>query len=139
MQKTKIVATISDRQCDVNFIRELYNEGMNVVRMNTAHQEPEDTLKVISNVRQVSDRIALLIDTKGPEVRTVNSPHDIEVRKDDEIEIEGNPGAQSFGNKVYVTYPGFAEDMKEGNKFLIDDGEIELSVIEKKGNVLRCK
>ncbi|MFW6094800.1 MAG: pyruvate kinase, partial [Bacteroidota bacterium] len=69
MQKTKIVATISERQCDVNFIRKLYNEGMNVVRMNTAHQEPEDTLKVISNVRQVSDRIALLIDTKGPEVR----------------------------------------------------------------------
>ncbi|MFP4604217.1 MAG: pyruvate kinase [Bacteroidales bacterium] len=139
MQKTKIVATISDRQCDVNFIRKLYNEGMNVVRMNTAHQEPEDTLKVINNVRQVSDRIALLIDTKGPEVRTVNSPHDIEVRKDDEIEIEGNPGAQSFGNKVYVTYPGFAEDMEEGSTFLIDDGEIELSVIEKKGNVLRCK
>ena len=70
MKRTKIVATISDKRCDVGFLRELYEAGMNVVRLNTAHQTLEDAMKVIRNVREVSDEIPLLIDTKGPEVRT---------------------------------------------------------------------
>ncbi|MFO8234019.1 MAG: pyruvate kinase [Bacteroidales bacterium] len=139
MQKTKIVATISDRQCDINFIQQLYEQGMNVVRLNTAHQQPEDTLKVIKNVQNVSERIALLIDTKGPEVRTVDSPNVIELYEGEEIDVEGNPDKHSEGKNIYVSYPGFADDLKEGNNFLIDDGEIELRVVEKKGKVLRCR
>ena len=69
-KQTKIVATISDLKCDVKFLKELYENGMDVVRLNTAHQTHEDTLKVINNVRKVSEKIALLLDTKGPEVRT---------------------------------------------------------------------
>jgi pyruvate kinase len=67
---TKIVATISDRRCDVEHLKELYEAGINVVRLNTAHQGPDDTFKVVNAVREVSDKIALLVDTKGPEVRT---------------------------------------------------------------------
>ena len=45
-KKTKIVATISDKKCDVEFLRKLYDAGMDVVRINTAHQSPEDSIKV---------------------------------------------------------------------------------------------
>lgn len=62
---TKIVATISDKQCDVPFLRELFNEGMNVVRLNSAHLDEKGIRKIVHNVREVSDRIALLVDTKG--------------------------------------------------------------------------
>ena len=68
-KKTKIICTISDLRCDVDFIKSLFDNGMNVVRINSAHATLEGAQKIVDNVRQVSDRIAILIDTKGPEVR----------------------------------------------------------------------
>ena len=67
---TKIIATISDKRCDVDFLRQLYNEGMNVVRLNSAHLDLEGFLRIINNTREVSNQIAILMDTKGPEIRT---------------------------------------------------------------------
>ncbi len=58
---TKIVATISDARCDVDFIKQLYESGMNVVRMNSAHLQEEGFQKIIDNVRAVSNKIAILI------------------------------------------------------------------------------
>ena len=69
-KRTKIVASISDERCEVEFLKQLHEAGMNVVRMNTAHATPEGLKKIIRNVRAVSNQIAILIDTKGPEVRT---------------------------------------------------------------------
>ena len=66
LKKTKIVASISDLRCDVDFIRDLFNAGMNVVRMNTAHASREGFEQLIANVREVSNRIGILMDTKGP-------------------------------------------------------------------------
>lgn len=65
LKQTKIVASISDRRCDVDFIKELFDAGMNVVRMNTAHASREGFEALIANVRTVSNRIAILMDTKG--------------------------------------------------------------------------
>ena len=70
MKQTKIVASISDRRCDQDFIRKLFFAGMNVVRMNTAHATPEGIRTIVKNVRAVSPHIGIMIDTKGPEVRT---------------------------------------------------------------------
>jgi pyruvate kinase len=139
MQKTKIVATISDRNCDTDFIQKLYDEGMNVIRLNTAHQQPGDTLKIVENARRVSDRIALLLDTKGPEVRTVNSPHVLEINEGDTVKVEGNPEKDSEGKHIYVSYKDFAKDLKKGDSILIDDGDVELKVTEKEEGVLLCK
>ena len=71
MKRTKIVATISDKRCEIGFLRELYEAGMNVVRLNTAHQTLDEAMKVVRNVRAVSDQIALLIDTKGHYLQAV--------------------------------------------------------------------
>ena len=60
---TKIVATISDKNCEVDFIQALFDEGMNVVRLNSAHLQEEGFLKIINNVRAVSKQIAILMDT----------------------------------------------------------------------------
>lgn len=65
LKQTKIVASISDRRCDVDFIKQLFDAGMNVVRMNTAHASREGFEALIANVRAVSNRIAILMDTKG--------------------------------------------------------------------------
>jgi pyruvate kinase len=92
MKHTKIVATISDKRCDVEFIRELYEAGMNVVRLNTAHISTESAIAMINNVREVSDSIGILVDTKGPEIRTKNIAEPIDVKEGDLIKIKGGDG-----------------------------------------------
>lgn len=138
MKKTKIVATISDRNCDSAFLSRLYEKGMNVVRLNTAHQTPEDTLMVINNVRAVSDNIALLLDTKGPEIRTVKTDKKVIVNQGEPFIIKGNPDKEPEGNILYVTYDQIARDIPVGSKILIDDGEIEFDVVDIKGDEIHC-
>ncbi len=138
-KKTKIVATISDKKCDVEFLRELYDAGMDVVRINTAHQSPDDSIKVINNVREVSEKIAILLDTKGPEVRTNKSELDIKVTQGQRIMIKGNPAMESNNECLYVSYRGFVDDVPEGNSVLIDDGDIELKVVKKNKDALLCE
>ena len=135
---TKIVATISDLNCEVGFLEQLLKVGMNVVRLNTAHQTPDETLKIINNVKRVSDNIALMLDTKGPEIRTANGDA-IVVSKGDIIKVAGDPCKQSDNNCLYVTYKDIARDIEPGNKILIDDGDIEMVVVEKQSSYLLCR
>jgi pyruvate kinase len=139
IKKTKIVATISDKTCTPQFIQSLYNEGMDVVRMNTAHQNREGALKVIHDVRQVSDKIALLIDTKGPEVRTTKTDHVVELKLGQEICVKGDPDKESTDECIYVSYKDFVKDVPDKTKILIDDGYVELEVIKKANDTLYCK
>lgn len=127
MKRTKIVATISDKRCDVEFLKQLYEAGMNVVRLNTAHQTLDDAMKVVRNVRQVSDQIALLIDTKGPEVRTVGIEVPLRVEKGDVVYMSGNPEVTAE-RIIHVSYANFVQDIKIGDKVLIDDGDVEFVV-----------
>ncbi|MDC1106313.1 pyruvate kinase [Prolixibacteraceae bacterium] len=124
---TKIVATISDRKCEPEFIRELHEAGMNVVRINTAHQMPEDTQRVIKNIREVSEKIAILVDTKGPEIRTKNVENPIPVKAGDKVIVKGGEG-DSKDNVLFLDYAGIANDVPAGSSLLIDDGELELKV-----------
>ena len=135
---TKIVATISDLNCDVGFLERLFKAGVNVIRLNTAHQTPEDTLKVIKNVRKVSDKIPLMLDTKGPEIRTC-AGDEIRVKKNDLIRVIGNPCRFSKEKNLYVTYNEITKDIKPGGKILIDDGDIEMVVVENHPSYLLCK
>ncbi|MBP8782948.1 MAG: pyruvate kinase, partial [Paludibacter sp.] len=138
-KSTKIVATISDKRCDVDFVRELYIEGMNVVRMNSAHLNKEGFTKIITNVRAVSKHIAILMDTKGPEVRTTVAENDaIEIKSGDIVKITGNPDLVSTHECIAVNYPFFVRDLKIGDDVLFDDGEIDLKVQSKTDDYLLC-
>jgi pyruvate kinase len=139
LKKTKIVATISDRNCDIELIKTLSEVGMDVVRLNTAHQTHDDTLKVVNNVRAVSDKIALLLDTKGPEIRTTKAIESIQVVFGDKITVKGDPEGITSRECVYVNYKGFVKDVPEGSRILIDDGEIELIVVAKSKTELTCE
>ena len=107
MKHTKIVASISDLRCEVDFIRELYNEGVNVVRINTAHATPDGIKKVIDNVRKVSPYIAILIDTKGPEIRTTAVEEHIFFKTGDRLMICGNPSANTTAPVIYKCSSSF--------------------------------
>ena len=136
MKKTKIVATISDRRCDVDFIKKLYDSGMDVVRLNTAHQSPEDTLQTIKNIREVSYKIAILLDTKGPEIRTTMFNTPLEVTKGQVIRIGGDRFMESCNECIYVSHDDFVNEVEIGKKILIDDGEVEIVVQGKEKDFL---
>ena len=140
-KKTKIICTISDINCDVEFIRELYANGMNVVRINSAHATIEGAQMIVDNVRAVSDRIAILVDTKGPEVRltAMEGPVGFVVKEGDKVEIK--TGAENFcsSKSLYTNCLSFVDDVPAGASVLIDDGSLELVVIEKDAEKLVCE
>jgi pyruvate kinase len=102
---------------------------MNVVRMNSAHLDSEGFHKIINSVRAVSNHIAILMDTKGPEVRTTIAVNDaIEIKAGDVIKVVGNPNLESTFDCIAVNYPHFVRDLHVGDDILFDDGEIDLKV-----------
>lgn len=128
MKKTKIVATISDQRCDVDFLRQLIGAGVNVIRLNTAHMGPEGFDRVIGNIREVSNKVGVLIDTKGPEVRTTVSDGPMNLVTGMPIRIGSDPTQPSTIDKLNVTFEGFFDDITVGAKILIDDGEVQIRV-----------
>jgi len=137
-KRTKIVATISDKHCETDFIRELYEAGMDVIRINSAHLDIDGALRIIKNTREVSDKIAILLDTKGPEIRTTICDTPINLKKGTTINIIGDPGKKSSPEAIYVTYESFSSDIPLGSLILMDDGELELRVLRKHGEALEC-
>lgn len=137
-KRTKIIATISDLHCEVEFLKELFDSGMNVIRINTAHASFEGTKKIIQNARSVSDKIAILVDTKGPEIRTLPLEEPIKVEYGDIVKLTGDIELAKLDEYIGVNYPHFVNDVPVDSKVLIDDGEMEMVVQKKHLSYLEC-
>ena len=135
-KRTKIVATISDKNCEPGFLRSLWEAGMDVVRINSAHLDPEGVKKIVSNVRSVSDKIAVLIDTKGPEIRTTVCDEPVRFTMGQRVIVAGNAGEKTTAGIINLNYSDIAEHVPEGAHILIDDGEIEIRITGKDGDAL---
>lgn len=139
MKQTKIVCSISDFRCEVDFLRKLFFSGMNVVRMNTAHASEEGIRKIVENTRAVSPHIALLIDTKGPEIRTTSVVEPIKYKTGDIVKVFGRPDIESTHDIVNLSYKDIANDVKVGDHLLFDDGALDMEIIEIVGPMLVAK
>ncbi|MDT8379846.1 MAG: pyruvate kinase [Desulfotignum sp.] len=137
-RKTKIIATISTLNSSREFIERLYRAGMNVVRLNTAHMTHDDAFMVVENTRAVSEKIGILLDTKGPEIRTCDAKAPLPVRYGEFIRIKGDPDKISRGDIIYVSHKGFVNDVPIGSSVLIDDGTVALAVMDQKDDFLVC-
>ena len=140
-KKTKIICTISDNRCDADFIRKLYDRGLNVVRINSAHATLEGAQKIVDNVRAVSDKIAILVDTNGPEVRLTAMENAVGfiARSGETLKIRNGEDHFSDSDTLYTNCPTFVQDVPVGADILIDDGSIELKVLEKNEDSLTCR
>ncbi|MBD5370895.1 MAG: pyruvate kinase [Bacteroides sp.] len=129
---TKIVATISDKRCDVDFIRQLAREGINVVRMNSAHLSYEGFRKIVENTRAADDSLAIMMDTKGPEIRTTVTfdGNPITFHTGDRVKILGAPDRETTHDTICLNYPAIAEVLRPGARILIDDGELAFRTVE---------
>ncbi|MBO1205194.1 MULTISPECIES: pyruvate kinase [Staphylococcus] len=144
MRKTKIVCTIGPASESEEMLEKLIKAGMNVARLNFSHGDHAEHKARIDRIREVSQRlgktVGILLDTKGPEIRTHNMKDGaIELEKGTEVivsmtEVEGTP------DKFSVTYDNLINDVQEGSYILLDDGLIELQVkqIDKTNGEVIC-
>lgn len=144
MKKTKIVCTIGPKTESELVLERLVKEGMNVMRLNFSHGNYEEHLVRINNMRNVmkktGNRVAILLDTKGPEIRTIKleGGNDVALVAGQKFTLTTDKTVVGNSNIVAVTYEGLTKDLKAGNIVLIDDGLIEMIVEEVVGNEVRC-
>ncbi len=127
---TKIIATVSDKRCDTDFIKTLVEAGVNVVRMNSAHLEYEGFKKIVENTRAANPEVAIMIDTKGPEIRTTATAtgDPITFKAGDTVKIYGRPDGKTNSDEICLSYPAIASAVRAGDRLLIDDGEMEFII-----------
>ncbi len=144
MKKTKIICTMGPNTSDENIMRELAKNGMDVARFNFSHgdhQEHLDRLEVLRKVRKELDLpIAALLDTKGPEIRTGVLKDGKKVAlTEGQTYILTTREVVGDDTITHINYSGLNEDVAPGNRILIDDGLIELDVVEVKGEDIVCQ
>lgn len=137
---TKIVATVSDKRCDVEFIRQLAEAGVNVVRMNSAHLELEGFTKIVNNTRAADPSLAIMMDTKGPEIRTTvtETGEPVEFHAGDAVTFYGNPDGKTSPSVINLNYADIANVVKPGDRVLIDDGELEFTIRDIEGKAIHA-
>ena len=137
MKKTKVVCTIGPASEQKEMLTKLIGAGMNVMRMNFSHGDHEEQGFRIKNIKALNEEmgwnIAIALDTKGPEIRTgyLKDDKPVDLVAGNIIRITMDYSYLGDENKVAISYPGLYNDLQVGNTVLFEDGNINLTVIEK--------
>ena len=145
LRKTNIIGTIGPASENEEMFTKLVEAGLNVARINFSHGGYEENAEKIATIKRVREKlnkpVALLLDTKGPEIRTgklESGDEKVTINEGQEFtfiheDIIGNE------TKTTVSYKDLYKDVKPGAKILVDDGAIEFEVIEVNGQDIKCK
>jgi pyruvate kinase len=132
--RTKIVATVGPSSDTYEKLLELTRAGVNVFRLNFSHGSHEDKLKIINHIRQINltepYALSILADLQGPKLRVGEIENGSMALSPGDILTFTNEKCVGTREKIYVSYPDLAADVEIGNKILIDDGKIEVKVVE---------
>jgi len=141
--RTKIVATMGPATSDAKTLEAMYNEGLDICRINFSHGDYDAVLSTVKNIRDLNIKlnrhVGILADLQGPKLRIgviKNNLAQLENGKEISITTKEKEGD---AEEIYITYPQFPQDVKAGELVLIDDGKIHLKVIETNGkDRVRC-
>lgn len=147
MKKTKVVCTIGPASEQKETLEKLIATGMNVMRMNLSHGDHVEQGFRIDNVKKINEEkglnIAMMLDTKGPEIRTgyLENDEPVILREGEQIRITMDYSFLGNEKKIAISYPGLYDDIEVGGRILIEDGNLTLTVIEKDASCkeLVCK
>ena len=135
--KAKIVATLGPATSSYEMIKKLTLAGASMFRLNSSHGTIEGHLENIKNIRRVSDELGLyipfMIDLQGPKIRVGNIPAPININSGDRIVLKAGEYEEG-SDYIPVDYDGIADDVKTGDKILLDDGKVGLCVCEVRDN-----
>ena len=143
MKKTKIVCTMGPNSNDENIMRQLVKEGMDIARFNFSHgshEEQKGRMDMLKKIREEEKKpVAILLDTKGPEIRTgvLKNGKKVMLKEGETITLT-NEEIEGDETKVSLTYKGLVDDVQIGNMILIDDGLIGLKVKDKTETDIIC-
>ncbi|AIQ64704.1 pyruvate kinase [Paenibacillus stellifer] len=143
MRKTKIICTIGPASESVETLKEMIAAGMTVARLNMAHGELEEHSARISNVRQAASELGtfvpIMMDIKGPEVRIGKLKEDYVTLKAGEQLTLTTEEILGDEKRISVNYPDMTSVIKPGDRILIDDGLIDLTVTGVNGSDMECR
>ncbi|MGL4662385.1 MAG: pyruvate kinase [Culicoidibacterales bacterium] len=141
-KRTKIVTTIGPASGSVEMIKQLLESGANVTRVNFSHGEQSIHLETIKNIRTAAQKIGktvgILADIKGPKIRAGEFNEDTPLKAGDSIRIQKET---IVGTKeaFSTSYPGLVDDASIGDRVILDDGNIIMTVIDKDAEALTCR
>lgn len=142
-KRTKIVCTMGPNTDNRDLLVGLAKEGMDIARMNFSHGDHEEQKRRMDLVKSVREElgkpIAILLDTKGPEIRTGVLKEDSVILEDGQTFILTADEIEGDANRVSITYKELIHDVEPGNTILIDDGLLGLTVTEISGNNIICR
>lgn len=136
-QKTKTLATVGPACNDYNILLDMITAGVDVFRLNFSHGAHEDHLKAINYIQYINKKfgfnVGILADLQGPKLRVGEMENNgLPIAPGDVLTFVNEP---CVGNKerIYMSYPQFAQDVRPGEKVFLDDGKIEMQVLETNG------
>ncbi len=138
MISTKIIATIGPASDSVKTIEKMYESGMRVARLNFSHGDYSYFEKLVKNIRKVSPEIAIMLDTKGPEIRSGEVENGMVELSDEDKLILTNKQVIGNNKTLTINYKDL-DKLKKGDIILIDDGLIETQVVSNKKGELHVK
>ncbi len=144
MRKTKIICTIGPASENPEILSQIIEAGMNVSRHNFSHGDHEEHAARINLVKELAKKhnkeIAVMLDTKGPEIRTGKfDSKKVELQEGAKFTVHAGGDVVGNTEECSVTYAGLANDVKPGDTILIDDGLVGLTVESIEGNKIHCK
>ena len=143
LKKTKIVCTLGPASNNEETMMAMLEAGMNVARLNFSHGTHEGHRETINKFRKVRDSLgipaAVLLDTKGPEIRLGDFTNGYEIINKGEQFVLTTQNVEGDGHHVSITYKDLPVQVESGTKILVDDGRIELKVIEAKESDIICE
>ncbi len=143
MRKTKIVCTIGPATETPEMLMKLYQAGMNVVRLNMSHGDHDSHARVIKAVRALNRKVkypvALLLDTQGPEIRTGNLAEDLHLREGEIVTVSVRGGDDVEETSFQINYEDLLDAVSRGDRITVDNGLINLEVLEKYERSLSCR
>jgi pyruvate kinase len=142
--KTKIIGTIGPASSEKPILEKLISAGLNVARLNFSHGSYEDHNKVIGRIRSISREmnkpVGILLDLQGPKIRTgkLKGGEPVQLKKNGIVDITTR-NIKGTDKLISTTYKNLVNDIKKGEKILLDDGLIELKVVSKNDDTITCK
>jgi pyruvate kinase len=135
ISKTKIVATIGPASWDKNILKNMFKNGMQIARINASFADKEEIERVSKTIREISPRIAIMLDTQGAKIRVVDLEKDTKIK--DTISLSSS-NQNVPTDSIKISYPDLHLDVTRNTKILLDDGTIRLNVKEIKDAEIIC-
>ena len=132
-KKTKIIATLGPASSSKEMIKKLIKSGVDVLRVNFSHATHDEVERIVENVndlrKELGSNVTLLGDLQGPKIRIGELENDIELKKNQSLSICSNLSESNGVDKIFISYPSFAKDVRPGENILVDDGKLIFKVI----------